>query len=258
MKRVLLMGDPHCGHLAGLTSPEFQSHPEDETLSKFAAIQAESWAWYFETVQSLRPFALVVLNGDAVDGKGPKSGGTEQLTTDRTRQIAMARRVVEATECGNVLMTFGTGYHTGDDEDWEMVLARELDAKIGSHEWAEVNGVVFDLKHHIGSSSIPHGRATAIARDRLWNLLWVERDEQPKAQVYVRSHVHYFQYVGGPDWLAMTLPALQAAGTKYGGRRMSGTVDYGFVTFDVQDDGGYSWQPHLARIESQRARAFTV
>ena len=40
-------------------------------------------------------------------------------------------------------------------EDFEELIAKELNAKIGSHEWLDIRGNIFDIKHHIGSSSSP-------------------------------------------------------------------------------------------------------
>jgi len=259
VKRVVALGDFHCGHLAGLTPPEFQgAFPHIPYYGKFVELQAECWNWYAATLASLQPIDILILNGDAIDGSGAKSGGTELITPDRRVQAEMAIECAREAKAGKIAMTFGTGYHTGNEEDWEVIIAKELGASIGSHEWIDVNGLVFDVKHHLGSSAVPHGRHTAVARDRLWNILWAERDEQPRASVFLRSHVHYHGYAGGVGWLAMTLPALQAAATKYGARRCSGTVDFGLVHFDVDTTGNYQWQLHVAELPAQKARAFKL
>ena len=131
-------------------------------------------------------------------------------------------------------------------------------SKIGSHEWVSVNGCVFDLKHKVGGSAIPHGRHTAIARDRMWNLLWAEKGLTPKAHVILRGHVHYHNYCGGPGWVAMTLPALQGMGSKFGARQCSGLVDWGVVIFDVDDDGSFDWHAETVTIQAQCARIVSL
>lgn len=259
-KRIVILGDLHCGHWAGLTPPPWHNsataeHPSDR---KAARLQGECWEFYAATIAQLRPVHILIANGDLIDGRGEKSGGTELIAVDRKEQTDMALACLRHIKAQQAVLTYGTDYHVGQMESWEEIIADGLDAKIGAHEWVSVNGLVFDCKHHLASSSVPHGRHTAIARDRLWNQLWGEHDRQPKAQVLIRSHVHYHQFVGGPDWLGMTLPALQAAGTRYGARRCSGLVDYGLVHFDVTPSGGFTWQAHIARLISEKARPIVL
>lgn len=198
---------------------------------------------------------MVVVNGDAIDGKGFRSGGSELITTDRQEQTNIAIECIDQAVGGSakVLMTYGTGYHTGNEEDWEGLIAKHFDAKIGSHEWVTAEGVTFDFKHHIGSSQVPHGRSTSLNREGLWSHLWAESAATPKSDILIRSHVHYHSYCGDLTFspgLRMTTPALQAAGTKFGARRCSGTVDFGFLLFDV-DGEDYYWDCKHIKLKSQ-------
>ena len=72
--------------------------------------------------------------------------------------------------------------------------------------------------------------------------MWAERGEYPKADVLIRSHVHYYDFDGDFDWLGMTTPALQGYGSKFGGRKCTGTVDVGLVYFDVKGKDDYTWK----------------
>jgi hypothetical protein len=144
-----------------------------------------------------------------------------------------------------IILIYGTAYHTGKEEDWEAVLAEMVSAeKIGSHEWIDVNGLIFDCKHFVSGSIIPHGRHTAIARDKLWNELWSAKGGQPEADVFLRSHVHYHNFAGEPGKLMVILPALQVW-SKYGARRHSGIINTGLVHFDVKSKSEYEWESHL-------------
>ena len=249
-KKVVAISDPHCGHLVGLTPPKWQK----SIKTKWGLIQYQLWNAYIEMLERQKPVDILFVVGDCIDGKGSRSGGTEQITTDRNEQVEMAVRVIREIQAEAIVMVYGTPYHSGMDEDWERQIADKVQAKkLGSHEWPEVNGLVFDVKHKIGSSSIPHGRATPIERDRLWNFLWTEHEEQPKADILIRGHVHYFHFCGEDSWLGITLPALQGLGSKFGARQCSGHVDFGLVYFDVEEDGTYSWGWDIARVASQKA-----
>lgn len=240
-KRILAASDTHCGHFSGLTPPMYWL-PIDGSKPQVAALQRELWNWYANTLTAAGPFDAALWLGDLIDGRGERSGSTELLEVDRITQCEMAVECLKEAKAPVNVLAKGTPYHTGQAEDFEDLIAQELPGStIGGHEWAEANGVVFDLKHKVGGSSIPHGRHTAVAKERLWNMLWAEKGYAPRADVILRGHVHYHAHCGGHDWLAMTLPALQGPGSTYGVRQCSGTVDFGFVSFEIQDDGGYTW-----------------
>lgn len=252
-KRILVVADLHCGHYVGLTPPGWQTKGAPElgpARNKLTDIQQSCWNFYERKVAEHGPFDVIFVNGDCIDGRGERSGGTEILEPNRQRQCDMAvvsiRKAITKPSTP-VVMTYGTPYHTGDAEDWESGIASDLNAKIGSHEWVEVEGVIFDLKHHTGSSSIPHGRHTPAAREHLWNQLWSARGQNPTAHVIIRSHVHYLNHCGGPGWLSLTTPALQGWGTKYGSRRCSGIIDYGFLVFECEK-GQWRWWEVLLTI----------
>jgi hypothetical protein len=215
------------------------------------------WDWYSGKMAALQPIDRLIVNGDAIDGRGERSGGTELLTTDRRVQCQIAKACIEETRAERVALLKGTPYHVSDGgEDWEEVLGDMVHAdRIGYHEWFDANGVIIDCKHAVGGSQIPHGRHTALARAALWNRLWAEREMQPSATLIVRSHVHYHVYNGGAGWLALTTPALQGW-TKYGSRNIEGTNDIGFISIDIDEEGKWDWTAHL--LDMTFAAAQTV
>jgi len=246
MKRVVALGDFHAGHKVGLTPPEWQYHPQ------WKKTQQETWGFFASELARLKPIDVLIANGDLIDGRGERSGSTELLEVDPLEQVQMAVRCIAEVEAKHVILTYGTPYHTGQLQDFENEIYRDVGAdQIDGEVWVEVEGVTFHARHKVGGSIIPHGRHTQIARDRLWNVLWNEHSDHPKADVLLRSHVHYFNFNGDKTYLSMTLPALQGLGSKFGVRLCSGTVDFGFVHFDCQQ-GGYSWQPHIKVIQTAK------
>ena len=265
-KRILAISDLHCGSVVGLTPPGYQVGSKEggrTKREKWSRLQREMWSKWLSMLASVAPIDGVLYGGDGIDGPGKRSGGTEQITTDREEQADICVRCIDTirlyarSKRGGIPIVgvYGTPYHvSGDGEDWENVVAERAGfAKIGSHEWPEVEGVVFDLKHKIGSSAVPHGRHTATSREMLWNDLWSMERLQPSARVLLRGHVHYHQFCGTPTRLGMTLPALQAMGTKYGGRQCSGLVHWGAVTFDCAGGELLDWRSHIMTIKAQIA-----
>lgn len=200
----------------------------------------------------------MLIDGDMIDGKGERSGGVEQITTDMSAQCDMAVSVVEhirryCKKNVQIIGTYGTPYHTSvAGDDWEKQIAKDAGfTKIGAHEWIDVNGCIIDLKHHIGSSSVPHGRYTAVARDMLWNTLWADMKLQPKSQITLRAHVHYHEFCGNSRRMGMTLPALQGLGSKFGAKICSGVVDFGFMYFGITSADDFEYKPFINTIVSQ-------
>jgi len=256
-KRVLAIGDLHCGHRAGLTPPPWQMTPHEEADPKrkmYAELQCEMWDWFFQLIAKIKPIDLCICNGDAIDGKGDKSGGVEQITTDLKEQADMAIHVLKATDASRYVLTRGTPYHV-NGKDWtnyEALVAEGVGGKIGSHEWIDVNGVIFDVKHKIGGSSVPWGRSTAVKKERIWNILWNEHGYAPKSDVIIRSHVHYYDESACRGWRGIVLPALQGPSTLYGAAQCQATVDVGCAVFDVYDDGTYSHKIHLMDVKATK------
>ena len=78
-------------------------------------------------------------------------------------------------------------------------------------------------------------------------MIWSEYGEVPKAQVLLRAHVHSFNFCGGTGWAAFTTPALQGWGSKFGERRCDGTVDFGFLAFEIANKEDYTWKAYVHR-----------
>jgi hypothetical protein len=242
-KRVVVISDLHCGHAVGLTPPDWQSKHVD----KFSEMRAGIWDFYASEIKALQNIDLLVLNGDALDGKGERSGGTELIEPEIAEQQEMAEVCINQAGAKSIVIVAGTPYHTGVTSDNELAIAKHVGAEFSSHLFADVNGCIFDCKHFINGSIIPHGRLTALERDKVWNDLWSLDEGQPRANVVIRSHVHYYKGIDDPEYMSFITPALMGFGSKYGARKCSGKIYVGFISFDVTAEGAYSCQKHLLK-----------
>lgn len=251
-KRVVILSDLHSGHEYGLCPPSYQRSSSIKT----GRFERALWAFFTKAIDVLKPIDILDVNGDCIEGKGESSGGVELITPDRHEQAQMAAEVINYCEAPRVRIQYGTRRHVGREEDFESVIIDKLktkDAKIQGHAFFRVNGCGVDFKHKVPSSSTPQGRHTAIAREHLWNVMWAEHQRQPRADILIRSHVHYYDFCGGPDWLGITTPAL-TYNSSYGIRECSGVVDVGLIVFDFDEKGGYTWRPILADFAELRVR----
>ena len=259
-KRMVVVSDFHSGHEYGLTPPDWwlRDDTNNPHVTKCGKFQRELWAFYTEAINDLKPIDFLIVNGDAIEGKGLDSGSMELLTADRHEQVKMAKEAIDLAEAKKIRILFGTRRHTGKEEDFESVLAGIVkcnDIEVSGHGFFNVNGCNVDVKHKVSGSTIPHGRMTAIARARLWNVIWnSEHERQPKADIIIRSHVHYFNYCGSGSWIAMTTPAL-CYNSSFGIRECEGLVDVGIVSFDIDSEGKYTWKINMADYSALRVSA---
>lgn len=249
-KRILVISDMHCGHLTGLTPPDYWwSNTETEWRKKVCEYQQWAWKTYMKYLDEFRPFDRALVLGDCIDGKGRLSGGNEQLTTDRNTQVDMAVECIKATGVRReIAITRGTCYHTGRDEDWEDGVARELKAHIYNHLFIDVNGTGISARHFIGGTSIPHGKATALLKTQISNDQWIrEYKDHPKANIFLRGHLHRNVIVDEPANLSIVAPSLQGW-TDFGAKTCSLPVHFGIIILDIDAKGGWQWYRRTAQI----------
>ena len=256
--RFCIISDLHCGHRVGLTPSKYWT----QTLGdKFYKTQIALWKFYEEAIKAIQPIDILCINGDAIDGRGEKSGSSELITVSRLKQCDMAVESIKLANADKIVMTRGTPYHVGRLEEFENIIADKLGAlKIEDHAWYDINGVIFDVKHKPGGSSgVPHTIGTAISMDRVWNVLWSDHNnEQPRADVIIRSHTHRFGYIGDDSWLGIYTPALQGMGSKYGAKECRALVHFGIIWFDIYRSGDYTWHRNIAKVQEHKAKTLKL
>lgn len=256
--RVLLAGDFHCGHMAGLTPKGYQIPENHPSYGNFAEFERETWNFFEKTIMSLEPFSHAIFNGDLIDGSGKKSKGTELITTDRNIQVDMAVKVIETVNAGVNVISFGTPYHTGEGEDFETIIAERTNAVLNAENLLDIGGVIFNAKHNTNGTSTPYGAGTPLLKDALWSDLWSQLENNPTADIVVRSHTHTFLSIKDGFRTAIILPALQGAMTKFGTKRCSKVVHWGFAYADIYEDKSFEVIEVLYMPESQKRRVITL
>lgn len=152
-------------------------------------------------------------------------------------------------------MTYGTPYHVGKDaEDFERGIAQRLGAKIEGHLYLKIEGLVFDIRHKIGSSAIPHGRATSILRELSWALIKEANDTAPHVDVIIRSHAHYFIDIKQFGKRAIITPGLQLARGRFGSRECTGEIDWGAIRLIIDDGKIIQEDIDICRLRANKPR----
>ena len=230
MTSVVIISDLHCGSVYGITPPsEFKA-------SKHRDSQEETWDEYCRIVKQWGKPDVLICNGDAIEGNQKKQGGAELITTDRLVQSQMAQQALELWNAKQIFMTYGSPYHVGAEaEDFEWTIADNLGAKIEGHLYLKIEGLTFDIRHKVGTSVIPYGRATAVLRELMWALVKEANETGPKVDVIIRSHAHYNIQVKQPGKLAIITPGLQLARGRFGARECSGDIHWGAMRLTLHN-----------------------
>lgn len=249
-KRIVVISDLHCGHQLGLTPPRHQG-------GALVAKQKEFWAWYAATAREIGRVDLLVANGDLIDGNATRNGGVELLTSDRHKQADMAAECLEVIKHDRTEIVFGTPYHSGAAEDFERAVAEKFGAGCGPELVIDVDGTVFQFKHHISTSGLWHGRATAALREQLNDILSSAVGMGgPRADVVIRSHAHYYVAVENAAGAAYVTPCMQL-GSGYGARKFSLWPDVGLMLFEVAG-GSFRCEAKLFRAETGRRQVCSL
>lgn len=256
-RRLVPIADLHAGHRGGLTPPGWWWNDNDRVPSwkrAWARVQRELWEEYLGIAEEIGAGQAVALVGDAIEGRGSKTAGTELITSSVLEQIEMACEAVRVLRPSRVVVFRGTRFHVSEDgDDAEDLIAQEFNCEVLDHGCLDFDGKVFDVRHHNPRSGVPYGRGTPLAREWVNNVLLSARNEAPTADVVLRAHVHYWAYVGGPGWVAHSIPPLQAKGSKHGERVVGGTVDWGIIEFWIED-GRVRWREHIKALVANKMR----
>ncbi len=262
MSRPVVIGafsDTHCGHDVGLTPDSYNWQPAEAAIARehkqFAWRQA-SWAWFISELKKVGKLDIAIWNGDIVDGTGEKSGGTEDQ--EMPMQAKMATEIVHVVGAEENYFVRGTPYHTGKGKmTWEDVVASNVQSEtIGDEGQYDINGLIINAKHKISNSSSPISQFTALSSVRIRQLLWSDLEQQKRANLLLRAHIHRCESISEParNFAAWSMPALQGLGSIFGARGCDGLpVHFGFLVIRVNNVNDWGVEAHIAPMKMQKA-----
>jgi hypothetical protein len=247
-KKLLALGDLHTGSWCGLTPPHHDSKGASKASIQRYEFRRELWDWYKKTLDLVGKVDACLVNGDLIDGGGRRSGGSEVIVASQDQPSAAAY------SCGLIqtksyYLTYGTGYHTGEEFDHELAIAQQLGGSIADRQFLRINNKTIRSVHHAGGSGIPHGVHTYPARVAVGQKLKAMDGEEPEADILLFSHRHIFSYEGDATRFSMRLPCLQGPMSKFG-RRCEGGYTMGMVLFTFNPDGTFQWKLFQAKLQA--------
>lgn len=250
-----MISDLHCGSIYGLTPPGWFTKQSKHHYT----IQREAWKAYLQMTKKWSEPDVLLVNGDAIDGRQEKQGGAELLTNDRNMQCDMAVKCIKCWDAKQVIMTYGSKYHVGDQaEDFEYNIANSVGAEIEGRMLFEMEGMTIDARHQVSSSVIPHGRATGLLREIMWDLIREAADNWPKVDMVIRSHAHYHLWVEMPGKIGIITPSLQLSRGRYGSREMSGSTHWGAIRLTIHNGEIIGRDINLCSLHANKPKVMRI
>ena len=261
---ITVISDLHVGSSVSIL-PEGGLMPDDGGIYKGSKLQDELgrvWEIFFDDIRKIKQISkrVLVINGDSVDGF---HHNTVALATNNLmiqEKAAVALLLPKVAMFDEVFVTRGTEAHVQSGAQSEERVARAINAKPDENGnyarwqlWMDVKGMVFNVAHHIGTTSSAAYESSAVMREMVAALVEAGQWEQKLPDVLVRSHRHRFIVIGIPSAKgriqAVVTPSWQLR-TPYVERidRMR-MPHIGGVNFIV-DEGHCSVQEHLFPLKA--------
>jgi len=244
MAKILIVSDMHCGSRGGLTPPQFNSWVEADALSRY---RAQIWEWYTSVVKG-KKFDLCIGTGDLIDGQQLKNRGRDTITTDFCEQMDIAEFCLSKINAKKWVFVNGTGYHVGDD--FERIMADKYKAKCYDFVRFSFAGKIFNVRHKVGGTSVPYGKATSITKEMVFDTIMGDVNNCDKsADIFIRGHTHQPVYVYDPcyDKHCIITPPLQGP-SSFGQKNCTGIIKPGLCIINIDKKGGVSCQFEMVNL----------
>jgi hypothetical protein len=231
-RNLLFLSDLHIGSIFGMLPPGFIANDGSEVQQNPG--QKYLWECFSDMIACSARFRIdaIFINGDLIDGRQPKSMGIElslPLPNDQEEAAVFTLRYLrnqiqklsgmDLEQQLPMYIVQGTEYHDGRGASELESIAARLDAvqyhcPHGTGRFTrEVCGVSFagvnvNLAHHVGGGG-GFIKSSGIDRELLWSAIAGAEDNALKADLLVRSHLHYFIHLEKPTQHAVITPCWQ-------------------------------------------------
>jgi hypothetical protein len=243
---ILHEGDYHCGNLLGLTPPDH--------WGEYADMLRPMWDFRESELEAIGPVDIHVMNGDLTDGPGKKDTiglMTTNLDVQADWAIECAGRV-RVKPGGSRYLTYGSDFHVVNGLNVERQVARYFNAPIQDTLLLRIKSIRFNFRHFVGRSDTERGAFNQDAREITRELIKETVDGTEAADIYGRSHVHYWSRVDIKDRTAYTCPAwelpLDIPGSTYPRRLRTQYYDVGYTIIQIDLSGEVYIRPRRMRI----------
>jgi hypothetical protein len=210
-RAIVAISDLHIGSHSGLC-PASGYALDNGAVQTPSLLQQYVWrcwthfwdSWVKEATRGIAAKNIsVVVNGDAIDGNHHQAVDlVPNLEVQERAAVNILRPIVNKYR---TFMVRGTEAHGGKSDQNTESIARQLGCETdeqGCHSvyqlWLDVEGVVFQFAHHIGTTSSAAYETSAPMRELVAGMVEAAQWDQKLPDVFVRSHRHRYIPVSIP------------------------------------------------------------
>ena len=252
MTKGLLVSDLHCGHVLGLTPPDYWQ-------GRCKGLQRGLWEWWAEEVKAIGPVDFAIFDGDLTDGPGRKE--TLGLwTTDSEEQADVAAESLSIVKARERYICYGTPFHTVTSLSIENLIAHKLGAEIRDTLRLKVQGkgweVRFNARHVQGRSDIPTGQGAQTGKEIIREMLQSMIEDYKPADILARAHTHYWFRIEIAGRTAISIPCMMLPDPDrgrsiYARRLRTMYYDVGLVYIEIDRQGEVYIRPRRMPLKVQ-------
>lgn len=204
MKTVItIVSDLHVGSSTGLCPVDGLMLDDGGIYSpsQYQMELSKAWSRFFDATLAIKKTSkrVLVVNGDIVDGSHHNTVAlaTNNIAIQERAAVQILKPIAEKYD--KVYVTRGTEAHVQpsaqSDERIAMGIGAEVD-DIENHSrwqlWLDVEGIIFNIAHHIGTTSSAAYESSAVMREMVAALVEAGQWNQEMPDVFVRSHRHRY------------------------------------------------------------------
>jgi len=202
-KAIVAVSDLHIGSFSGLCPKKgiTLDTGAKQSPSKYQDYLVKCWEHFWtdfvpKTTKKCKD-VTVVLNGDVIDGNHHQA--VDLIANIEIQEKTAVEILKPIAKKYRTFMVRGTEVHGGKSDQNTESIARQIGCELddgGANSvwqlWLDVEGVVFQFAHHIGTTSSAAYETSAPMREMVAGLVEAVQWDQRLPDVFVRSHRHRY------------------------------------------------------------------
>lgn len=230
----LAVSDLHVGHKLGLMPPlveMYDANSHHRMKVRASEVQRKIYEEWRFMVRENQGVDYLLGNGDLCEGQNRFEGGYGCWSTEAETQVTTCINLLEQIRAKRVLITQGSGYHTGHNPSLDAYVANKMGAVFENEAVLKVGGIQFWCKHEVPISAKLENRPNTLGGS--FRDAEIYREEYGDIDVILRGHAHYFLEVRQPGVHGVVLPGWKGKDAFQQKQKNGYAPHLGWVRFDV-------------------------